>query len=110
MDGSGRLTLRNRRFIKEDTTQKESVAPAPLISPLDTQSSQEQTKRNDEILPTTQIQERLKDPEVETNTGDQLPPNQNQNRQVKRLQDFNKRGLGESPGRPNRRLRSGKDF
>ena len=110
MDGSGRLTLRNRKFIREDTTQAKRETPSPHISPLNTNVPQTHAKVDTAVPRTTLTREELTDQVVETSNAHPIVPSRNNIRQLKRLQDFNEAGLGETPGRPSRRLRSGKDF
>lgn len=110
VDGSGRVTLRNRRFLRQN-------APLPTISP----SLSPCVPQEDDHIEPPQIDENISPttspPTSLNNHGsgiDQsLHGNTSQGKMsklLKRLEDHNNRGFTEDAGRTSHRLRGGKEY
>ena len=93
MDGSGRVTLRNRRFLRITDIQSAS----PLISP------SEQTPVTVTPSPITEADRSL-------NLHEQSNPTGKAPRILQELKDHNSKGIEEAATLPSSRLRGGKDF
>ena len=100
VDGSGRLTLRNRKFLREIPEPSKSTQPAPIII---SQHMPQMSRSND--LPSTPQE----DPS--DHTQDNITTCNQKGRELQNLADFNNKGLLESAGEDlTPRLRSGRDY
>ena len=133
MDGSGRITRRNRRFIKQtDKSETSNIIISPQYRNGPNESSNQevpspqtqsqhpeptQTPPPPSHIPTAQTPESPQTQHPEPTQPPQTPPSsRNQSRQtkiprlVKEIKSYNKAGNTETTGRRNSRLRGGKDF
>ena len=107
MDGSGRITLRNRKYLKE-IMNTPTVIPSPMIpqqpavvdSPHQPEVLEPDNSNDDIPVPDNSPTDHIPDPDV---------PHKKP-RHLIEIQDFNRRGLEEDTRRPASRLRGGKDY
>ena len=101
MEGSGRITLRNRRFLKETP----SIIPSPFVITQNTPGS-EQMMQGDH--PDTPPMSPSTFP-IDNQPQFDSPPRKKITGPLKRIADYNKRGLQENEGETRSRLRGGKE-
>ena len=107
MDGSGRITLRNRKYLKE-IINTPTVIPSPMIpqqpavvdSPHQPEVLEPDNSNDDIPVPDNRPTDHIPDPDVPLKKP----------RHLIEIQDFNRRGLEEDTRRPASRLRGGKDY
>ena len=120
LGGSGRLTLRNRRFLKPCKGQK---TPEIIPSPLGTSNPPKHTSNPQDVnnTPAQQSDPPAPDtpasPPITLNNTPAQPTTtpvathrKKSNRVLDQLADYNKKGLTESEVYPKPRLRGGKDY
>ena len=104
-NGSGRVTIRNRRYLRQATDiQPTNIMISPAVP---TEPSRTSTINVDCHSPTTNLDDAL---EPHGQIPETLPLSSNRSRLLKELEDHNKKGREEETFRPTSCLRGGKDF
>ena len=130
-EGSGRITIRNRRFLKavnkaQDLTQSPLHLPFPDIPqnptpPLEHTMRKTQSHPQRHSLPAVTLSPNENGPshpppqipqEQDGNCNSEMERQPTQKNVLKRMDDFNRKGLAETPteGGTQSRLRGGKDY
>ena len=110
MDGSGRLTIRNRRFIKEK--EKSGLLPFPSPDLPNPNGSNNQHKECQHWEPNSAPTDTNDNAPTDTNDNQREPKKTRLPRMLKDIAPYNNKGLREETDEPRHRarLRGGKEF